>query len=180
MGRYYEVTVAPSESVTKMCVQRPLAEKSRWRHIWLAIKPRYLGNHASHIKSYYGTLIESHSSSFRISHVKQHEALLADKSRWRHIRLAIKPRYRGKHASQIKSYYGTLSESHDGSFIICHVKWREASPGVEIMMTSYPAWNKTSLSRKSCIADKELLWNAIRKSKSLFQNTSCKIAWSDP
>jgi len=29
----------------KNCLKRPLAEKSRWRHIRLAIKPRYLGNH---------------------------------------------------------------------------------------------------------------------------------------
>jgi len=36
--------------------QQNLAEKSRWRHIWLAIKPRYLGNHASQIQSCYGTL----------------------------------------------------------------------------------------------------------------------------
>jgi len=46
------------------------SEKSRWRHIRLAIKPRYFGNHASHIKSYYGTLLGSHSRSFRIRHEK--------------------------------------------------------------------------------------------------------------
>jgi len=45
-------------------VKRPLAEKSRWRHIWLAIKPRYLGNHASQIKSYYGSLSWSLSNCF--------------------------------------------------------------------------------------------------------------------
>jgi len=39
-------------------------------------------------------------------------------------------------------------------------------------MTSYPACNKASgesLSREPCITDKKLLWNAIRKSWSLFQ-----------
>jgi len=39
-------------SVNKTCVRRRLAENSRWRHIRLAIKPRYLGNHASQLKSY--------------------------------------------------------------------------------------------------------------------------------
>jgi len=51
---------------------------------------------------------------------------------------------------------------------------------VEITTTSHPAWNKTTLSRKPCILDKKLLRNAIRKSWSLFQNPSCKIAWSAP
>jgi len=53
---YEEVMVALSESVMKIRLKRPLAEKSRWRHIRLAIKPRFLGNHASQIKSYYGSL----------------------------------------------------------------------------------------------------------------------------
>jgi len=66
--------------------------------------------------------------------------------------------------SQIKSYYGLLSGSHARSFTIHHEKWREAFPGEEITMTSYAVGNKTSLSRKPCIADKKLLWNAIRKS----------------
>jgi len=34
-------------------------------------------------------------------------------------------------------------------------------------MTSYPACNKISLSRKPCIADKKLLWITIMKSWSL-------------
>jgi len=38
------------------CVQRPLADNWQWRHIRLAIKPRDLGNHASQIKRYYGSL----------------------------------------------------------------------------------------------------------------------------
>jgi len=45
-----------SESVLKKCVQRLLAKKSRWRHIRLAIKPRYHGNHGSQIKCYYWAL----------------------------------------------------------------------------------------------------------------------------
>jgi len=102
------------------------AEKIRWRYIRLAIKLRYLGNHASQIKSYYTTLSGSHGRSFKIRHKKSPEAPLADKSRWCHIRLAIKPRYLGNHASQVK----------------------------------------------------KLLWNAIRKSWSLFQNASRKISWS--
>jgi len=47
MERYEEVMVALPESITKIRRKRPQAEKSRWRHIRLAIKPRYLGNYAS-------------------------------------------------------------------------------------------------------------------------------------
>jgi len=105
---------------------------------------------------------------------------IAEKSGWRHIRFEIKPRYLGNHASQRKRYYGTLSESHGRSSRIRHLKWPEAPPGGEITMTSYPACNKTSLSRKPCIPDNNLLWNVIRKSWALFQNPSWKFAWSAP
>jgi len=50
----------PSESVMKNRPKRTLVEILRWRHIRLAIKSRYLGNHASRIKSYYGSLSRSH------------------------------------------------------------------------------------------------------------------------
>jgi len=151
-----------------MCVQRPLVEDWRWCHIRLAIKARYLGNHASQIKSYYGTLSGNHGRAFRIRHLKQR----AEKWHWRHIRLAIKPCNLGNHASQIKSYYGTLWGSHGRSFRIRHLKQREATPRGEITMTSYPVGDKTSLFRKPCIPDKQLLWNAMRKSWSLLQNPS--------
>jgi len=89
---------------------------------------------------------------------------LAADWRWRHIRLAIKSRYLGNYASQIKSYYGTLSRSHGRSFRIRHDKLPETPSGGEITMTSYPACNKTLLSRKPGIPDKKLLLNATRKS----------------
>jgi len=38
----------------RKCVKRPLAEDWRWRHIRLAIKPCFLGDHTSQIKSHYG------------------------------------------------------------------------------------------------------------------------------
>jgi len=88
---------------------------------------------------------------------------LAEKSRWRHIRLAIKPRYLGNHACQIKSYYRTLSGSHDRSFRIRHKKSPEAPSTGKITVTSYPVGNETSLSRKPCIPDEKLLRNTIRK-----------------
>jgi len=47
-------------------------------------------------------------------------------------------------------------------------------------MTSYPACNTTSLSRKPCIRDKKLIWNTIRKSWTLFQNPSWKISLKRP
>jgi len=41
-------------------------------------------------------------------------------------------------------------------------------------------WLIGPISRKPCIPDKKLLWNTVRKSWSLFQNPSWKIAWSAP
>jgi len=210
---YEEVRVALSESVTKIRLKRPLAQKSRWRHIRLAIKSRYLGNHASQIRSDQGTQSGSQGRSFIISHEKSLEAPasgeitmtsytgcirtslsrkpcitykkliwkkqfqevrvtlsesamksrlkrpLAEKSRWLHIRLAIKRRYLGNHASQIKSDQGTLSGSHVRSFIFRHEKSPAAPASGEITMTSYTGCFSTSLPRKPWITDEKLLWN---------------------
>jgi len=136
-------------------VWNALAEKSQSRHFRLAIKPRYLGNHASKIIIYYGTLSGSHGRSFKIPNEKfvmknRRKRTLAAKSRGRYIRLAIKPRYLGIHASQKKSYYGTLSGSHGCSFRIRYEKSREALPGEGLTITSYPVSNTTSLYRKPC------------------------------
>jgi len=161
-------------------LKRLLADKSRWRHIRQAIKPRYLGNHASEIKSYYWSLSGSHGRTFRIRHEKSREAPLAENSWWRHIRLAIKPRYLENHASEKKSYWKILSGS-DGRFIICrHENKPEAPPSGEFTTTSYPPCNKTSLSGKPCIPDKKLMWNTISKSRSHFLNLSWKFALSPP
>jgi len=51
-------------------------------------------------------------------------------------------RYLENHASQINSYYGTLSGSHGRSFRIRQEKTREAPLGGEKTMMSYPAGNK--------------------------------------
>jgi len=72
----------------------------------------------------------------------------------------------------LKHETSTTYQSHIYESIDLH----GAPPGGEITMTSYPACNKTSLSRKPCIADKKLPWIAIRKSWSLLQNSSWKIA----
>jgi len=155
MDHYQEVMLALSESVMKNRLNRPLAVKSRWRHIWLAIKSLYLGTMQPRYKSYYWKAIRmswslfqnpswknhlksppireitmtSHpacnktslsqkpciadkkvimdhyqevmvalSESVMKNHLKRH---LAEKLLWRHIRLAIKPRYLRNHASQI-------------------------------------------------------------------------------
>jgi len=119
--------------------------ESRWRHILLALIPRFLGYHASQIKSYYWSLSGSNGRSFRIHHKKSPEAPPAEKSWWCHIRLAIKLRYIGNmHASQIKSYFGTLSGNHGHSFRIHHEKLPEAHPGGEMTMTWYLTCNKSS------------------------------------
>jgi len=159
-----EVMVALSEFVMKNSVKRPLAEKSRWRHIRLAIKPLNLGNHVSQNKSYLESLSGSHALSFRIRNEKSPEAPLTEKSRWRHIRLGIKPRYLGNHATEMKSYFGTLSGSHGRFFRMRHVNSPEA-PTIreEITVTSYPACKKTSFSREPCVPDKT--WYAMLSGK---------------
>jgi len=55
-----------------------------------------------------------------------------------------------------KSYYGTLWGSHGRSFRIHHDEVRAAPPNGGLTMTSYAVGNKTSLSRKTCIADKKV------------------------
>jgi len=148
MNHDYETGVALSDFVNKTCVKRPLVDKSRWRHIWLAINPRYIGNHSSQIKStmeHYWEVMLALSESVMNNRLTCRQA---KKSWWRHIPFAIKPPYLGNHASQIKSYYGTLSGSHARSFRIHHEKSPEAPPGGEITMTSYTVCNITSLSRK--------------------------------
>jgi len=61
--------------------------------------------------------------------------------------------------------------AYDAAFVrffrIRQEKSREVPPGGGLTMTSYPIGNKTSLSRKPCIADKKLLWITIMKSWSL-------------
>jgi len=65
--------------------------------------------------------------------------------------------YLGNHTSQIKIYNATLTGSHGRSFRIRPKKLPEAHPSGEIMTTSYPACNETSLYRKPCILDSKLL-----------------------
>jgi len=119
MERYQEVVVALSESVMKNLLKRSLAEKSRWRPIRLAIKPCYLGNKPSQIKSDYWTLLGNHGRSFRIRHKKT----------------------------------------------------PEAPPSGEITMTSYPVGNETTLSRKPCIPVKSYYGTlTVNLSESIMKN----------
>jgi len=122
--------------------KRPLAKKSRWRHILLTIKLRYLGNHASQIKNYFGSLSGSHARFWECVLNQHLKCPWAKKSWCRHIWLAIKPYYLRNHASQKKSCYGTLSGSYGRSSSIRHKKSREAPPGGQITMTSYPVCKK--------------------------------------
>jgi len=72
-----------------------------------------------------------------------------------------------------------MSMNHDYKTGVA-TKLCETPPNGGLTMMSYPVCNKTSLPRKPCITAEELLWNAIRKSWSLFQNPACKIACSTP
>jgi len=149
--------VALSESVMKNRLKRPQADKSRWRYIRLAMKPRYLGNHASQIKSYYRTLSGSHGCSFRIRYENVPEAPPSGE-----IMITSNPVGNGNLLSRKlcipdKSYWGTLSGSNGRSFRICHENSPEAPPWGEITMTSYRVCNIASLSRKPHIPNKKLL-----------------------
>jgi len=135
-------------------------KKSRWCHIQLAIKPHYLLNHASQIKKLLWNFIRKSWPLFENPSWKSAcSAPWFEDWRWRHIRLAIELHYLGNHASRIKSYSASLSGSQGRYFRIRNEKSREALPGGEITMTSYPACNKTSLSRKPCIAEKSYYWS---------------------
>ena len=138
MEHYQEITVALSESVMKNRIEHPLAEKSRWRHIRLAIKPRYLGNHASQIKSYYGTLSGSHGRSFRIRPEKSPRAPPSEEFKMTSYPSCNKTSLSRKPRIPDKSYCWTLSGSHGRSFRIRDEKSPEAPPSGEIKMTSYP------------------------------------------
>jgi len=168
--RYQEVTVALSESVIIYCLKRPLAEKSRWCHIWLALKPRYLGNHASQMKSYHGTLLGSHSPSFRIRHEKLPEVPLSKKIMMTSFPACNQTSLARKPCIPDKTIpHGTLLGSHGPSFRMRHNILHEVPSSGEITMTSYPACNKTSLSWKPSITYKKLPWNTIRKSSPSFR-----------
>jgi len=101
---------------------------------------------------------------------------LADKSLWRQYNFVISDTMHPR-----KSYYGTPSESHGRSFRNCYEELRKVTPGREITMTSYPAYNKTSLSRKTFIPDKKWLREAKGKSWMFLQNPSltckCSVPW---
>jgi len=135
MNHYHKVLVAPSESVMKNRLKRPLAAKPWWRHIRLAIKPRHLGNHASQIKRYYGSPSRSHYRSFRIHHEKSREAPPGGEIMITSYSIGNKTSSSRKPCIQIKSYYWTLSRSHGRSFRIRHEKVRVAPPGGGLMMT---------------------------------------------
>jgi len=92
---------------------------------------------------------------------------LAYISRWRHNRLAknldiseIMHRRKNVTMERHQEVMVALSKSVMKNRVL-------RPPGGEITTLKYPVGNKTSLSRKPCIADKKLLWNAIRKSRSL-------------
>jgi len=109
--RHQEVMVALSESVMKNRLKRPLAEKSHWRHIRLALKPHYIENHASLTKSYYGTLSGSHGRFFRFRHENSPEVPPSVETTMTSYPLVIKPRYLGNHVSHTKLLWNTIRKS---------------------------------------------------------------------
>jgi len=118
------------------------------------MKPRYLGNQASQIKNYYGTLLGSYGRSFRIRHEKVRAALSGGGLTMTSYPACNKTSFSLKPYISDKSYYRSLSKSHGRSFRIRHEKLRAAPPVGRLTMTSYPVSNKTSLPWKPFIADK--------------------------
>jgi len=165
--------VALPEFITKNRLKRPLAEKSRWHYIRLAIKPRYFGSHAFQIKSYYGTLSGSHDRSFRIRYEKSPETPLSGG-----LTMTSYPACNKTSLSWKPCYYGSLSGSHAHSFRIRHEKSPEEPPSGGLTMTSYSVGNKTSLSRKPCITVKcyyGLLSLSFGRLVILKKNSKCKF-----
>jgi len=120
MNHDYETGVALSDSLNKkLCKTPPCGVITMTLY---AIKPRYLGNHASQIKSYYGSLSGSHGRNFKMGYKNRLSAP------WRRTDddvisgLQLYPYTLGNHASQIKSDYGTLTRSHGRSLRIRHEK----------------------------------------------------------
>jgi len=120
MNHDFETGVSLLDSVNKTCVKRRIAEISRWRHIRLAIKARFLENHAFQIKSYYGTLSGSHDRSVRI----RREEVRAEPPGGGLTSYPVcnETLLTGKLCTRIKNFYGTLSGSHGRSFRIGHEK----------------------------------------------------------
>jgi len=166
MNHDYETGVALLDSVNKTWMKRPLRKKSRWRHIRLAIKPRYLGYHAPQIKSYDGSISGSHGRSFRIRHEKSHEAPPRGEITMTSYPACNKTSLSRKTCIPIKSYYGTLSWSHARSFRIRHEKVCAVPPGGGLTMTSYPFDNKPRYLGNHASQIKRLL-NTFMKSWSL-------------
>jgi len=176
MNHDYETGVALWDSVKKTCVKRPPAEKSRWRHIHLAMKPRYFGSRASQMKSYWGTLSGNNVPFIIIRHENSPEAppsgeiTMTSHPACNKTSLSRKPCIPdkkllwGSHGRTFRiRYYWSPSLWNSRSFRIHHKKSPEAPPCGEIMMTSYPVGNETKLSRKPCIPNENLLRNAISK-----------------
>jgi len=126
--------VALSKSVMKNRMNRPLVDK--WRHILLAIKPIILV-YIYKSNSLLSTLLNKNC----IWQLFPYFMCILLKLQLVNFILnayqSIKNRYLRDHASQIKSYYGTLSGSHGRSFRIRYAKSPEAPPGGEITMMSY-------------------------------------------
>jgi len=110
MELYQVVMVALSESVMWNIVNQPLAEKSRWRHIRLALKPRYLGNRASKIRNCNVTLLGSRGRSSRIGHEHVSATPPGGGLTMMWYLVGIKTSLFWKHTSQLKSCWSlTLS-----------------------------------------------------------------------
>jgi len=68
MNNDYETGIALSDSVV-LCETTPSGEITMMSFP-VGNKTRYLGNHATQTKSYYGTLLGCYGPSFRIRHIK--------------------------------------------------------------------------------------------------------------
>jgi len=148
--------VALSESVTKIRVERPQAEKSWWRHIRFGNETSFSRKPCiADKKLLWNAIWKSWSLLQNPSWIIAWNAPLAAKSRWRHIRLACnKTSLSRKPCIPDQDLLWNAIGKSWSLFQNPSWKSREAPPGGGLTKTSCPVGNKTSLSRKPCIADK--------------------------
>jgi len=123
----------------EISLEAPLSEKITITLYLACNKTSYLGNHASRIESYFVSLSESHARFFRLRPAQSSEAPLGEEFMMTSYLACNKTLLSQKPCTPEKSCSGTLAGSYGRYFRIRHEKSREAPPGDQIPMTSYPA-----------------------------------------
>jgi len=171
MERYQEVVVVSLESVVNKCVQRTLADDWRWRRIRLAIKPSRKPLNADKTLLWI-TIRKSWSLFLNLPWKIAWSALGGE------ITMMIYPACNNTSLSGKPYIPNKVTMGHYQEVMVALSESVVKNRG-DITMTSYQIGNRISWSGKFW-SHTNLLWNAIMKSWSQFQNSSWKTAWSAP